>query len=68
LCLPILAANVENYRFGGNSLVIDLMENNKVVTTKITKLNGENESTKEFTFDKYERSRKIRFSDSNEFQ
>ncbi len=47
---------------------MDLTENNKVVTTKITKLNGENESTKEFTFDKYERSRKIRFSDSNEFQ
>ena len=28
-------------RFGGNSLIIDLTENNKVVTTKVMKLNGE---------------------------
>jgi len=66
--IPILAANVENHRFGGNSLVVDLTENNKVVTTKITKLNGESEITREFTLDKYEKSRKIRFSDSNKFQ
>ena len=66
--VPILAANIENHRFGGNSLVVDLTENNKVVTTKITKLNGESEITKEFTLDKYEKSRKIRFSDSNKFQ
>ncbi len=66
--MPILAANVENHRYGGNSLVVDLTENNKVVTTKITKLNGESEITREFTLDKYEKSRKIRFSDSNKFQ
>jgi len=66
--VPILAANIENYRFGGNSIVVDLTENNKVVTTKITRLNGESEITREFTLDKYEKSRKIRFSDSNEFQ
>ena len=66
--IPILAANVENHRYGGNSLVVDLTENNKVVTTKITKLNGESEITSEFTLDKYEKSRKIRFSDSNKFQ
>jgi len=66
--VPILAANIENHRFEGNSLVVDLTENNKVVTTKITKLNGESEITREFTLDKYEKSRKIRFSDSNKFQ
>ena len=66
--VPILAANIENRRFGGDSLVVDLTENNKVVTTKITKLNGESEITREFTLDKYEKSRKIRFSDSNKFQ
>ncbi len=66
--VPILAANIENHRFGGNSIVVDLTENNKVVTTKITKLNGESEITREFTLDKYEKSRKIRFSDSNKFQ
>jgi len=66
--IPILAANVENRRFGGNSIIVDLTENNKVMTTKITKLNGESEIAREFTLDKYENSRKIRFSDSNKFQ
>jgi predicted amidohydrolase len=66
--IPILAANVENRRFGGNSISVDLTENNKVITTKITKLVGESEIAREFTLDKYEKSRKIRFSDSNKFQ
>ena len=66
--IPILAANVENQRFGGNSLIVDLAENNKVVTTKVFKLNGESGLSKEFNLDKYEKSRKIRFSDSNRFQ
>ena len=66
--IPILAANVENRKFGGNSLIIDLNENNKVVTTKVMKLNGEGGISKEFDLNKYEKSRKIRFSDSNNFQ
>ena len=66
--IPILAANVENGRFGGNSLIVDLNENNKVVTTKVMKLNGECGISKEFDLNKYEKSRKIRFSDSNNFQ
>jgi len=66
--IPILAANVENRRFGGNSIIVDLTENNKVATTKITRLNGESEMTREFALDKYEKSRKIRYSDSNKFQ
>lgn len=66
--IPITAANVENQRFGGNSLIVDLSENNKVVTTKVFKLNGESGLSKEFNFDKYEKSRKSRFSDSNKFQ
>lgn len=66
--IPILAANVENRRYGGNSLIIDLTENNKVVTTQVMKLNGECGKSKEFDLKKYEKSRKMRFSDSNEFQ
>ena len=66
--IPILAANVENRRFGGNSLIIDLTENNKVVTTKVMELNGECGASKEFDLNKYEKSRKIRFTDSNKFQ
>ena len=66
--IPILAANVENYRFGGNSIVVDLNEKDKVVNTKITKLNGENEITKKFDLKRFEKSRKRRFSDSNKFR
>ena len=66
--IPILAANVENRRFGGNSLIIDLAENNKVVTTKVMKLNGDTGKSMEFNLNKYEKSRKSRFLDSNKFQ
>ncbi|QDI88327.1 carbon-nitrogen hydrolase family protein [Candidatus Nitrosopumilus sp. SW] len=66
--IPILAANVENQKFGGNSMIVDLNQNNKVVTTKITKLNGEQGRSHEFDLKKYESIRKKRFSDSNEFQ
>lgn len=66
--IPILAANVENRRFGGNSVIVDLTENNKVATTKITRLSGESEIAREFRLDKYEKSRKSRYSDSNKFQ
>ena len=47
--------------------MVDLTENDKIVTTKITKLSKEGEITKEFKLDKYEESRKSRFSDSNKF-
>jgi len=66
--IPILAANVENRKYGGNSLIIDLTENNKVVTTKVMNLNGECGKSKEFDLKKYEKNRKIRFTDSNKFQ
>ena len=66
--IPIIAVNVENRKFGGNSMLVDLSENNKVVTTKITKVNGESGIIKEFKLDKYENSRKNRFADSNRFQ
>ena len=66
--IPILAANVDNHRFGGNSIIVDLSENNKVTTTKISKLSGESAITREFVLKKYEKSRMKRFSDSNIFQ
>ncbi|QMU54669.1 MAG: carbon-nitrogen hydrolase family protein [Nitrosopumilus sp.] len=65
--IPILAANVESQRFGGNSMIVDLSENNKVMTTRITKPNGEEGIVKKFNLDKYEKSRKNRFMDSNRF-
>ena len=66
--IPILAANVQNHKFGGNSVIVDLKENNKVFTTKISKLNKEGHISKKIELKKYESSRKNRFSDSNKFQ
>ncbi|MFB5610079.1 MAG: carbon-nitrogen hydrolase family protein, partial [Nitrosarchaeum sp.] len=66
--VPILAANVENRRFGGNSIIVDLVEKDKVVNTKITELRKESAISKEFKLNKFEKSRKIRFSDANKFQ
>ena len=66
--IPIIAANVENKRFGGNSLIVDLTENNKVINTKLTKLKKEDSISKEFNLEKYQKSRKIRFSDANKFR
>ena len=65
--IPILAANVENRRFGRNSIIIDLNENN-IVTTKVMKINGKCGISKKFDLNKYEKSRKMRFLDSNNFQ
>ena len=65
--IPILAANVENRRFGGNGLIIDLNEKN-IVTTKVMKINGKCGINKEFDLNKYKKSRKRRFLDSNNFK
>lgn len=65
--VPILGANVENKRFGGNSIIVDLTENNKVVNTRISTLKGESSMVKKFTLKKYEKNRKTRFSDLNKF-
>ena len=66
--VPILAANVSNHRFGGESLIVDLAENNKVVTPKITHLRGESATVKDFKLSKYSQIRKRRFSDSKSFK
>ena len=66
--IPILAANVENRKFGGNSIIVDLAENNKVMKPKIRKLSGESYQIKEFDLQKYQKSRENRFRDSNSFE
>ena len=65
--IPILAANVENHRFGGSSTIVDLRENDGVVIPKMTKLKGQKASSKSFTLSKYAKSRKIRYSDARSF-
>lgn len=66
--IPILAANVSNQRFGGDSLIIDLVEKEKIMIPKIlAKLKGENSAVKSFVLSKYIQSRKTRFSDARGF-
>ena len=66
--VPILASNVENNRYGGKSIIVDLVEDDGVVIPiKKTELKGEKSKIKEFNLRKYKKSRKIRFSDSRKF-
>ncbi len=65
--VPILAANVKNRKYGGNSMIVDLYENNKVMIPKIIKIKGEGYAVKKIDLKKFEKNRKIRFSDSKKF-
>ncbi len=66
--VPIIAANVENYRFGGKSMIVDLTEIDGVVIPKNTIFSqGEKSKIKEFNLRKYKKSRSVRFSDSRKF-
>ena len=65
--VPILAANVKNRKYGGNSMIVDLFENNKVMIPKITTIKEEVGAAKIFDLKKFEKNRKIRFSDSRKF-
>ncbi len=66
--VPILASNVENYRYGGKSIIVDLIENDGIVIPKLAaQLCGQKAKSKEFNLKKYKKSRQIRFSDSKRF-
>jgi predicted amidohydrolase len=65
--VPVLAANVKNRKFGGNSMIIDLFENNKVMIPKIIKIKEEGFAIKKFDLKKFEKNRMIRFSESKKF-
>ena len=65
--VPILAANVKNRKYGGNSMIVDLFENNKVMIPKIIKIKKEGYAVKNFDLIKFEKNRMMRFSDSKKF-
>ncbi len=66
--IPILAANVSNHRFGGNSVIVDLFEKDKVMIPKlVSKLIGQSSAARSITLSKYIKSRKTRFSDARGF-
>lgn len=65
--IPILAANVQNSRFGGNSPIVSLHERDRVMIPNMLTLKGESAKSLEFDLSKYEKSRKGRFSDHRRF-
>ena len=64
--VPIIAANVSNNRFGGNSMIVDMIERDRVMVPKVTTVKDEH-VLKNFNLSTYERVRKERFSDYKEF-
>ena len=66
--IPIIAPNVEDVKFGGSSLIVELTKEEKIVKTRVTELKGEYEETVNITFSNYETIRKQRLEDRNNFQ
>ena len=66
--IPIIAPNVEDIKFGGSSLIVELTKEEKIVKTRVTELKGEYEKTVNITFSNYETIRKQRIEDRNNFQ
>jgi len=48
-------------------MIVDLFENNKVMIPKITTIKEEGYAVRKFDLVKFEKNRKIRFSDSKKF-
>ncbi len=65
--IPILAANVQNNRFGGNSIIVSMHERDRVMIPSVLTLKGESAKSLEFDLSKYEKSRKGRFADHRKF-
>ena len=66
--IPIIAPNVENTKFGGNSMIIELTKEGKIVKTKITKLEEELEMSADIILSNYKKIRRQRLEDRNKFQ
>ncbi len=65
--VPIIAANVKNKRYGGNSMIVSLSESNKVMIPKIIKIKNTKYLIKKINLSEFEKHRKIRFSDAKKF-
>lgn len=66
--VPIIAANVDNSKYGGCSLIVDLYEKDGIMIPKLqTSKKGENSLSKEFDLLRYVKSREERFGDLRKF-
>jgi hypothetical protein len=66
--IPIIAPNVKDKKFGGNSLIVELVKEGKIVKTKINELDKKYEESVNIRFADYDNIRKERLKDRNNFQ
>ena len=65
--IPILASNMENRKFGGKSVIIDLSEKDGIVIPKKIEMHGQTARLVEFDLIRYKKIRKERFADLRKF-
>lgn len=65
--VPILGANMQNAKFGGKSIIVDLVEDDGVILPKTKITVGEGIRLEAFDLSKYDSSRKTRYSDHRKF-
>lgn len=65
--IPILAANIQSERFGGKSIIVDMVESSGVMIPKTTTLAGQSAKSLAFDLARYEKARKSRHSDHRKF-
>ena len=65
--IPVLAANMQDSKFGGKSIIVDLTEDDGVMIPKTKITVGQGIRLDTFDLKKYEVSRKIRYSDHRKF-
>ena len=65
--VPVLASNMQSAKFGGKSIIVDLVEDDKVMLPKAIILSGQSARIIDFDLAKYEKGRKIRYRDHRKF-
>jgi omega-amidase len=65
--IPIVGANVQDKKFGGNSIIVNMKEKNKIVKTQLTTTSKNGIIIKNLDLKEMDRLRKKRFSDFKKF-
>ena len=65
--IPVLASNMENRKFGGKNVIIDLSEKGGIVIPKKIEIQGQTARLVEFDLVSYKKIRKERFADLRKF-
>ena len=65
--IPILTSNMENRKFGGKNVIIDLSEKGVIVIPKKIEMPGQTTRLVEFDLVRYKKIGKERFADLRKF-